>query len=92
TLLSKEMAKTHKLEGTVKGVLTLVHDEKDEIEFSEAKHRFEKIIKTLIHNQLGKNKCLELFIIEGDCKEVNELMIACRKSGKTEYLKLITTN
>lgn len=90
-LISKDLEKTKAADGKKTGVLVLIHDEKYENAFSKARHDFEDLIKTSIHNQLGEGKCLELFILEGDCEKVTELMKVCRKSGRAEYLKLITT-
>ncbi|MFH0861811.1 MAG: CopG family ribbon-helix-helix protein [Candidatus Altiarchaeota archaeon] len=88
--LSKELNLLEKSEGRVSGILVLIHDEKHENAFSKARHEFEGLIKTLIHNQVGGGKCLELFILEGESAKVGELIRACRRSGRAEYLKLIT--
>lgn len=90
-LLSREQNQQKSLVGKVSGVLIVIHDEKHEADFSHARHEFEKVIKTSIHNQLGQGKCLELFILEGQATEVKTLLKECRKSGRAEYLKLITT-
>jgi CopG family nickel-responsive transcriptional regulator len=90
-LISKDLEKTETVNGKITGVLVLMHEEKYEHAFSKARHDFEGLIKTSIHNQLGGEKCLELFILEGTSEKVTELMKACRKSGRAEYLKLITT-
>lgn len=90
-LISKDLEKTEAVNGKINGVLVLMHEEKYEHAFSKARHDFEDLIKTSIHNQLGKGKCLEMFILEGNSEKVTELMKACRKSGRAEYLKLITT-
>ncbi len=89
-LLSRETGRD-KASGKVSGILILIHDERHESAFSDARHEFEGLIKTLIHNQLGEGKCLELFILEGEHEKVEELIKACRKSGRADYLKLITT-
>ena len=90
-LLSREIDEQNRADGKVSGILILIHDERHEAAFSNARHQFEDLIKTLIHNQLGAGKCLELFLLEGRSEEVKELIKACRKSGRAEYLKLITT-
>ncbi|MBD3260383.1 MAG: hypothetical protein GF334_01675 [Candidatus Altiarchaeales archaeon] len=90
-LISKDLEKTETADNKITGVLVLMHEEKHEHAFSKARHDFEELIKTSIHNQLGGGKCLELFILEGEAKKVSELMKACRKSGRAQYLKLITT-
>jgi CopG family nickel-responsive transcriptional regulator len=91
SLLARDFENTQDINGKINGVLVLVHDERYEHAFSEARHEFEGLIKTLIHNQLGGGKCLELFVLEGESEKVTELIKVCRKSGRAEYLKLITT-
>ncbi|VVB53914.1 Putative nickel-responsive regulator [uncultured archaeon] len=88
-LLSKEHSKEKSIKGRVSGALLLLHDEKDEAAFTEARHRYEGLIKTLVHNQLGNDKCLEVFIFEGDAADVQDLIKALRKSGKAEDIKLV---
>lgn len=90
-LISKELEKTQDPDKRINGVLVLIHEERHEHAFSKARHDFEDLIKTSIHNQLGNEKCLELFILEGKYEEVANLMRACRKSGRAQYLRLITT-
>jgi CopG family transcriptional regulator, nickel-responsive regulator len=89
--LSKETRYERGMHDRVSGILVLMHDERHEHSFSKARHDFEELIKTSIHNQLGEGKCLEIFILEGEAAKVSELMKTCRKSGHAEYLKLITT-
>jgi CopG family transcriptional regulator, nickel-responsive regulator len=79
----------HQTTGKMSGVMLLVHDEEHEQAFSDARHRFESLIKTLIHNQLGNGKCLEVFVLEGESEEMEELMRTCRRSGKAEYIKIV---
>ncbi len=90
-LLIAEQNQQTQIKGMIKGILIVIHAEKHEADFSHARHQFEKLIKTSIHNQLGDEKCLELFILEGPAEEVKTLLKTCRKSGRAEYLKLITT-
>jgi len=78
-----------KTAGRMSGAMLLVHDEEDEEAFSEARHRFEGLIKTQVHNQLGNGKCLEVFVLEGESEDVDELARICRRSGKAHYLKIV---
>ena len=55
-LLSREQRQQKELTGNIGGVLIVIHDEKHEAVFSHARHRFEELIKTSIHNQLGGEK------------------------------------
>ena len=88
-MLSEEHRRQKAVSGRVSGAMLLVHDEDDEDAFSHAKHGHESLIKTLIHNQLGGGKCLEVFILEGEASEVESLVRMCRKSGKAQYLKTL---
>jgi len=90
-MLFRETGREGMKAGRVSGVLVLIHDEKHEASFSDARHEFEDLIKTLVHNQLGRGKCLELFVLEGDSGRVEALLKACRRSGRAEYLKLVAT-
>jgi CopG family transcriptional regulator, nickel-responsive regulator len=88
--LSSDFRKSAVKGGRVSGVLVLVHDERHEQAFTKARHDFEGLIKTSVHNQLGSGKCLELFILDGEPSKVSQLMKSCRKSGRAQYLKLVT--
>ena len=78
------------LEGDINSVLLLIHDQKSEDKVTEIKHDFEDIISTQIHSHLRENKCLELFIMEGDAQRMNTLTNMFQTSRKMDYVKLIT--
>jgi len=56
---------------------------------TEIKHEFEDIISTQIHNHLREDKCLEVFILEGDAARIKQLLRLFQTSGKMDYVKLI---
>jgi len=78
------------LKGDINSVLLLIHDQKSEDKVTEIKHDFEDIISTQIHSHLQENKCLELFIMEGDAQRMNKLANMFQTSRKMDYVKLIT--
>ena len=53
------------LEGEVECILIAVHDENAEDDITEVKHKYEKIIKTQVINNLKNDKCLEVFVLNG---------------------------
>ncbi|MCK4476384.1 MAG: CopG family ribbon-helix-helix protein [Methanophagales archaeon] len=77
------------LEGRLNSVLLLIHAQKVEDTVTEIKHEFEDIISTQIHNHLREDKCLEVFILEGDAARVKQLVRLFHASGKMDYVKLI---
>ena len=77
------------LEGRLNSVLLLIHTQKVEGTVTEIKHKYEDIISTQIHNHLREDKCLEVFILEGDAARIKQLVRLFRASGKMDYVKLI---
>ena len=77
------------LEGWLNSVLLLIHAQKVEDTVTEVKHEFEDIISTQIHNHLREDKCLEVFILEGDAARIKQLVKLFRTSGRMDYVKLI---
>ena len=78
------------LEGDINSILILIHNQKSEDKVTEIKHDFEDIIETQIHTHLKEDKCLELFILEGDADRMNTLTKMFQTTRKIEYVKLIT--
>ncbi len=88
-LISDNLEKKN-LEGDIDAILILIHPQKVEDKVTEIKHDFEDIIKTQIHSHIKDDKCLEIFIMEGDAKRMNMLTEMFQISGKMEYVKLTT--
>jgi CopG family nickel-responsive transcriptional regulator len=77
------------LEGRLNSVLLLIHAQKVEDMVTEIKHEFEDIISTQTHNHLREDKCLEVFILEGDAARIKQLVRLFQTSGKMDYVKLL---
>jgi CopG family transcriptional regulator, nickel-responsive regulator len=90
-MLVEDSREKAKLAGTINGILLVVHNQDAEHVISKIKHQFEDIIKTQIHNHLKEEKCLEIFILEGDAARVRSLLNSLRTSRKVDYLKLIVS-
>jgi len=78
-----------KLVGRINSILLLIHNQRAEDVVTEIKHRFEDITKTQIHSHLRENKCLEIFVLDGDAERIKEIARLFQASGKMEYVKLI---
>ena len=88
-LLISESKEKDRLTGTINSILLLIHSQEIEDVVTEIKHKFEDITKTQIHNHLRENKCLEVFVLEGDAVRVKEMVRLFQTSRKMEYVKLI---
>lgn len=87
-LISNTKAK-EELSGNINSILLLIHSQEAENVVSEIKHEFEDITKTQIHNHLKGNKCLEIFVLDGDADKIKEMIRLFQTSKKIDYVKLI---
>jgi len=88
-LLILESKERDKLTGNINSILLLVHSQEMEGVVTEIKHKFEDITNTQIHSHLRENKCLEVFVLEGDADRIKEMVRLFQTSRKIEYVKLI---
>ncbi|MHC1635205.1 MAG: CopG family ribbon-helix-helix protein [Candidatus Methanospirareceae archaeon] len=88
-MLIADNKEIEKLEGRLSSVLLLIHNQKDEDIVTEIKHKFEDIINTHVHNHLKEDKCLEVFVLDGDAVRIKHLTKLFQACGKMEYVKLI---
>jgi CopG family nickel-responsive transcriptional regulator len=87
-LISDTKAK-ERLSGVINSVLLLIHDQEAENVVSKIKHKFEGITRTQIHNHLKRNKCLEIFVLDGNADDIKEMVRLFQISKKIDYVKLI---
>jgi len=88
-LLIAENKEKEKLSGIIDSIFLVIHDQEVENIVSDIKHKFEDITKTQIHSHLKKNKCLDIFILEGEANKIKAMFQHFQVSGKMNYIKLI---
>jgi len=88
-LLISESKEKERLTGNINSILLLIHSQEAENVVSEIKHRFENVTKTQIHSHLRENKCLEVFVLDGDADRIKEMVRLLQTSRKMDYVKLI---
>jgi CopG family nickel-responsive transcriptional regulator len=88
-LLISENKETEKLSGEINSILIVIHHHEKENEVSEIKHEFKDITKTQIHSHFEKDKCLEIFVLQGDAKRIIEMHRLFRTNKKLDIVKLI---
>ncbi|MFQ5998158.1 MAG: CopG family ribbon-helix-helix protein [Candidatus Bathyarchaeia archaeon] len=77
------------LEGDLSCVLLVTHDEDSEGVVTRAKHLYEDIITTTVHNRLRKEKCLEVFVLQGKADKIRKIARMFQTSKDIDYIKLI---
>lgn len=90
-LLISENKNSEKIFGEIKSVLILIHNHDDEGIVSDIKHKFKGVIQTQIHNHFKEDKCLEIFVLEGNADKIKEMVRLLQTSKKMDLIKFIVT-
>jgi CopG family nickel-responsive transcriptional regulator len=88
-LLISENKENEKLIGEINAILLVIHSQDAENTVSDIKHLYEDVTTTQIHSHLKKNKCLELFIVEGEAARIKQMMGDFLISRKMDLVKLL---
>ena len=88
-MLVADSREKEKLTGRINSILMLIHDQETEDVVTEIKHNFEDITKTQIHSHLKEDKCLEIFVLDGDADRIKEMVRLFQTNKGIEYVKLI---
>ena len=87
--LIAERRELERMRGRINSILLVVHEREDEDVVNRIKHEFDDIINTQLHSHLKRNKCLEIFILDGDAERIREIVECFETCGKMEYVKLV---
>jgi CopG family nickel-responsive transcriptional regulator len=87
-LLSDERMKED-LDGEINSLLLAVHDEDSDDQVSSIRHDFDKIVIVHLHNKIDKERCLEIFSLKGDAKDVKEISRQLQTNKRMHFVKLI---
>jgi CopG family transcriptional regulator, nickel-responsive regulator len=86
-----EEKRIDELSGVLHSVLLVIHDEKSDQEISEIRHGFDKIINTHIHNKIDEDRCLEIFVLYGDAREIKNITKKFQGNRKMDQVRLVVT-
>ena len=78
--------------GRRSATVTLLYPDDLERKVSEINHAFGKIVKSLMHSQLGNGKCVTVFIVEGEGEQIQKLTAQFQGLRDTEVVKAIYTD
>ncbi len=87
-MLLADKIEKEQLIGSIGCVLIVTHDEEDEAS-TRIKLKYEHIIKTHLHCKLRNNKCLELFVIEGDAEKIQNMTREFQANEGMEHVRLL---
>ncbi len=86
-----EEKRIEELDGILHSVLLVIHDEKSDQEISEIRHGYDKIINTHLHNKIDKDRCLEIFVLYGDAKDIRNITKRFQGNRKMDQVRLVVT-
>ena len=78
------------LSGNVHAILLVVHNDEFDHIVSGIKHNFEDLISTHLHSKIEGDKCMELFVIDGEADRVATITKDFQTNKKMDTVKLVT--
>ncbi|MEK6865790.1 MAG: CopG family ribbon-helix-helix protein [Thermoproteota archaeon] len=89
TFVSEEKQKSQ-LTGNIHAILLVVHNDEFDHVVSGIKHNFEDLITTHLHSKIEGEKCMELFVIDGDAERVSTITKDFQVNKNMDTVKLVT--
>ena len=87
--VSEEKQKSD-LAGNIHAILLVVHNDEFDHVVSGITHNFEDLITTHLHSKIEGEKCMELFVIDGDAKRVSTITKDFQVNKNMDTVKLVT--
>ena len=86
--VSEEKQKSS-LSGNIHAILLVVHNDQFDHIVSGITHNFEDLITTHLHSKIEKEKCMELFVIDGDAETVSTMTRDFQTNKNMDTVKLV---
>ncbi len=88
SFVSEEKQKAD-LSGNIHAILLVVHNDEFDHVVSGITHNFEDLITTHLHSKIEKEKCMELFLINGDADKVSTITKDFQTNKNMDTVKLV---
>ena len=88
SFVSEEKQKSD-LSGNIHAILLVVHNDEFDHVVSGITHNFEDLITTHLHSKIEKEKCMELFVIDGDAEKVSTMTKDFQTNKNMDTVKLV---
>ena len=89
TFVSEEKQNSD-LSGNIHAILLVLHNDEFDHIVSGITHNFEDLIITHLHSKIDKEKCMELFVIDGDAEQVTTMTKDFQRNKNMDTVKLVT--
>ena len=88
TFVSEEKQNSN-LSGNIHAILLVLHNDDYDHVVSGITHNFEDLITTHLHSKIDKDKCMELFVIDGDAEQVTTMTKDFQRNKNMDTVKLV---
>jgi len=88
SFVSEEKQKSN-LSGNIHAILLVVHNDEFDHIVSGITHNFEDLITTHLHSKIEKEKCMELFLIDGDAEKVSSMTRDFQTNKNMDTVRLV---
>ena len=88
TFVSEETQNSN-LSGNIHAILLVLHNDEYDHVVSGITHNFEDLITTHLHSKIDKEKCMELFVIDGDAEQVTTMTKDFQRNKNMDTVKLV---
>lgn len=78
------------LKGNINAILLVTHNDKSDNIASELGNDYEDIIKTKMHSKVDDQKCMDLFVLNGDVDYVMEMTRKYDTNKHMDSVELVT--
>ncbi len=86
--VSEEKQKSD-LIGNIHAILLVVHNDEFDHVVSGITHNFEDLITTHLHSKIEREKCMELFVIDGDAEKISMMTRDFQTNKNMDTVKLV---
>jgi CopG family nickel-responsive transcriptional regulator len=88
SFVSEEKQKSD-LSGKIHAILLVVHNNEFDHVVSGITHNFEDLITTHLHSKIEAEKCMELFVIDGDAEKISTMTKDFQTNKNMDTVKLV---
>ncbi len=75
--------------GKQNAILMVVHADEYDDQVAGIKHDYEDLVRTHLHNKIDGERCVELFVLDGDGSRISEVTNGFRTNKKMDTVKLV---
>lgn len=75
--------------GDKNAILMVVHNDEFDDQVAGIKYDYEDLIKTHLHNKIDGERCVELFLLDGDAKRIDMVTNGFVTNKKMDSVKLV---